>query len=70
MKKYNRMPLVVTNTGYYSFTHQFTGKSKLSMKQNPVIPNQSRPQPQGPGPVIYPSNQSNEKKLRVYKICL
>ena len=97
MKKYNRMPLIVTSTGYYSFTPQIPGKSKHSMNKNqgpnieipsqqiiqpqglgPQIPNQEIPQPprtrtsiiipqpQGPGPVIYPSNQSNEKKLKVY----
>lgn len=56
MKKYNRMPLIVTSTGYYSFTPQIPGKSKHSMNKNQgpniEIPSQQIIQPQGPGPQI------------------
>ena len=56
MKKYNRMPLIVTSTDYYSFTPQIPGKSKHSMNKNqgikPEIPSQQIIQPQGLGPQI------------------
>lgn len=56
MKKYNRMPLIVTSTGYYSFTPQIPGKSKHSMNKNQgpniEIPSQQIIQPQGLGPQI------------------
>lgn len=56
MKKYNRMPLIVTSTGYYSFIPQIPGKSKHSMNKNQgpniEIPSQQIIQPQGPGPQI------------------
>ena len=56
MKKYNRMPLIVTSTDYYSFTPQIPGKSKHSMNKNQgpniEIPSQQIIQPQGPGPQI------------------
>ena len=56
MKKYNRMPLIVTSTDYYSFTPQIPGKSKHSMNKNQgpniEIPSQQIIQPQGLGPQI------------------
>ena len=56
MKKYNRMPLIVTSTGYYSFIPQIPGKSKHSMNKNQgpniEIPSQQIIQSQGPGPQI------------------
>ena len=56
MKKYNRMPLIVTSTGYYSFIPQIPGKSKHSMNKNQgpniEIPSQQIIQPQGLGPQI------------------
>lgn len=58
MKKYNRMPLIVISSGYYSFIPQSPGKST-----NPIIQGLGLviPQPQGPGPAIYSSKPSNEK---------